>query len=102
MTLAEEIGAKIKYYRKKRGLKIAELAALLHKTGANADVVLVDLDKEYTVDAAKFHTVVKHSLFNGFAVKGAPVLTIVRGTVVAENGEVVGQPGHGKMVRPIK
>lgn len=35
-TLTEEIGAKIKYYRKKRGLKIAELAALLHKTGANA------------------------------------------------------------------
>ena len=36
MTLTEEIGAKIKYYRKKCGLKIAELAALLHKTGANA------------------------------------------------------------------
>lgn len=36
MTLTEEIGAKIKYCRKKRGLKIAELAALLHKTGANA------------------------------------------------------------------
>lgn len=102
MTLTEEIGAKIKYCRKKRGLKIAELAALLHKTDTNADVVLVDLDKEYTVDAAKFHSVVKHSPFNGFAVKGAPVLTIVRGTVVAENGEVVGQPGHGKMVRPIK
>ena len=30
------------------------------------------------------------------------MLTIVCGTVVAENGEVVGQPGHGKMVRPIK
>ena len=41
MTLTEEIGAKIKYYRKKRGLKIAELAALLHKTGANAyDIAL--------------------------------------------------------------
>ena len=36
MTLAEEIGAKIKYCRKKRGLKIAELASLLHKTGASA------------------------------------------------------------------
>ena len=34
MALAEEIGAKIKYYRKKRGLKIAELAEMLHKTGA--------------------------------------------------------------------
>lgn len=33
MTLTEEIGAKIKYYRKKRGMKIVELAALLHKTG---------------------------------------------------------------------
>ena len=37
MTLTEEIGAKIKYYRKKRGLKIAELAELLHNTGPNAD-----------------------------------------------------------------
>ena len=72
------------------------------QVGADADVVLVDLDKEYTVDAAKFHSVVKHSPFNGFAIKGAPVLTMVRGTVVAENGEVVGQPGYGKMVRPIK
>lgn len=35
-TLTEEIGAKIKYCRKKRGLKIAELAALLHKTGVSA------------------------------------------------------------------
>ena len=72
------------------------------QVGADADVVLVDLDKEYTVDAAKFHSVVRHSPFNGFAIKGAPVLTMVRGTVVAENGEVVAQPGHGKMVRPIK
>ena len=72
------------------------------QVGADADVVLVDLNKEYTVDAAKFHSVVKHSPFNGFAVKGAPVLTMVRGTVVAENGEVVAQPGHGKMVQPIK
>lgn len=72
------------------------------QVGADADVVLVDLNKEYTVDAAKFHSVVKHSPFNGFAVKGAPVLIMVRGTVVAENGEVVTQPGHGKMVRPIK
>lgn len=31
MTLTEEIGAKIKYYRKKRGMKIVELAALLHQ-----------------------------------------------------------------------
>lgn len=72
------------------------------QVGADADVVLVDLDKEYTVDTAKFHSVVKNSPFNGFAIKGAPVLTMVRGTVVAENGEVVGQPGYGKMVRPIK
>ena len=34
------------------------------QVGADADVVLVDLNKEYTVDAAKFHSVVKHFRVN--------------------------------------
>ena len=30
--------------------------------------------------------------------KGWPVKTIVRGTVVAEDFEVIGKPGYGKLV----
>ena len=57
MTLTEEIGAKIKYYRKKRGLKIAELAALLHKTGATVSKyesgqIAMDVVTLYEVAAA--------------------------------------------------
>jgi hypothetical protein len=30
-----------------------------------------------------------------------PIYTIVRGTVVMENGKVIGQPGFGEWVRPV-
>lgn len=57
MTLTEEIGAKIKYYRKKRGMKIVELAALLHKTGATVSKyesgqIAMDVVTLYEVAAA--------------------------------------------------
>lgn len=57
MALAEEIGAKIKYYRKKRGLKIAELAEMLHKTGATVSKyesgqIAIDVVTLYEIAAA--------------------------------------------------
>lgn len=72
------------------------------QVGADADVVLVDMNYEYTVDASKFKSYQKHGPFDGFSIKGAPVLTLVRGHVVADHGQVVGNPGHGQMIRPIK
>ena len=70
--------------------------------GADADVVLVDMDCEYTVDASKFKSYQKHGPFDGFSIKGAPVMTLVRGKIVADHGEVTGRPGYGQMVRPIR
>lgn len=57
MILTAEIGAKIKYYRKKRGLKIAELAELLHKTGATVSKyesgqIAIDVVTLYEIAAA--------------------------------------------------
>ena len=72
------------------------------QVGADADIVIVDMDYEYTIDASKFKSYQKHGPFDGFQVKGAPVMTLVRGIVVADHGEVVGKPGYGRMVRPLK
>jgi dihydropyrimidinase len=36
--------------------------------------------------------------YEGWAVKGGPVMTIVRGEIVAENGEIVGKTGYGRFV----
>jgi allantoinase len=35
----------------------------------------------------------------GRKVKGMPVCTIMRGTVIAEEGEVIGKPGNGQFVK---
>lgn len=70
--------------------------------GSDADVVIVDLDREYTIKAENLHTKQKHTPFEGLHVKGMPVLTMVRGEVVMENGKVTGKPGYGAFVKPSK
>ena len=39
-----------------------------------------------------------YSVYEGWDLKGWPVKTIVRGSLVAENFEIVGKLGHGKLV----
>jgi hypothetical protein len=34
----------------------------------------------------------------GWELTGAPVMTMLRGTVIAENGKPVGEPGFGRYV----
>lgn len=68
--------------------------------GADADVTIVDMNKEGTIDKNKLHSKSKVTPFHGWKVKGMPVYTIVRGQVVAKDGEIVGKP-TGKLQRPI-
>jgi len=61
--------------------------------GMDADFVIVDMKKEYTINADDFKTKAKYSPFEGFKVKGMPFMTIVRGNVVMQNGEVFSNRG---------
>ena len=65
--------------------------------GADADLVLVDLNKRVTVTPEVLHTDV--TLFDGWEMTGWPVVTVLRGNVVFEDGEVRGQHGVGRYVR---
>lgn len=56
--------------------------------GMDADFVIVDMNKEGKINPENFKTKAKYSPFEGFKVKGIPVMTIVRGNIVCENGEV--------------
>jgi len=63
--------------------------------GADADLVVVDLDLERTVQATDKGT----CLYDGWTLQGWPVLTLSRGRVVAENDEVDdGEHGRGRCV----
>ncbi|MCX5496151.1 allantoinase AllB [Kaistia dalseonensis] len=70
------------------------------RPGADADLAIVDLDKRATLSAAALHSRGKVSAYEGMAVKGVPVMTFVRGRLVAQDGEVVAAPGWGELVRP--
>jgi dihydroorotase len=50
--------------------------------GADADVTVLDPEREITVDAANFKSKSENSPYLGWKLKGAPVMTLVRGRIV--------------------
>ena len=71
------------------------------QVGSDADLVIVDMTKEETIQNKTTYTKVGWTPYDGQKVKGAPIATIVRGKVVMENGNVIGKPGDGEFVPPI-
>jgi len=67
--------------------------------GCYADVVVVDMNREYKIDASKFHSKAKFSPFDGWKVKGKPVKTFVNGQLMMDEGEIVAKPGTGQILR---
>ncbi len=57
--------------------------------GSTADVTIIDLNKEWTVDEKKFYTRGTHSPFVGMKLKGKAVLTMVDGKVVMRDGKIL-------------
>ncbi len=70
------------------------------RVGADADLVVVDPDRSMTIAEARLHSRGSKTPFEGMRVVGAPMLTMVRGAVVARDGEPVGKAGWGTLVRP--
>ena len=53
--------------------------------GRHADITIIDPDAEYVVDVSQFQSLSRNSPFDGWALKGKPVLTIVDGRIVFED-----------------
>ena len=66
--------------------------------GSDADIVLVDLKKEGKVSSETIDGFSDYTVYEGWNLKGWPVKTIVRGTIVAEDFKILAKPGHGKFV----
>ncbi|WP_195277093.1 dihydroorotase [Anaerotruncus rubiinfantis] len=70
--------------------------------GADADLVLLDMDKEEVISNDRIVSKCKWSPFDGKTVKGAPAAVYLRGKLVAKDGKFVGQVGYGQFVHRIK
>lgn len=68
--------------------------------GKDADLVLVNPDGEWLVDETKLHSKAGWSPFHGRRLNGRVVATLLRGSVVAKDGELVPGKPRGKQVRP--
>jgi dihydropyrimidinase len=67
--------------------------------GADADIVIVDLEEERTVSAEALRTMCDWSIYDGWKLKGWPTHTILRGQVIVEDGQPVElRPKQGKYV----
>jgi len=66
--------------------------------GSDADIVLVDMDRQGVIAAEKLHSRGNATPFEGFEVQGMPVRTLVRGRTVARDGQPVETPGWGRNV----
>lgn len=66
--------------------------------GSDADLVIVDLNKKVKVEAKNLHYISDFTPYEGWEITGWPVLTMVRGKVVMEEGTILGQTGYGNYI----
>ncbi|NMA12339.1 MAG: dihydroorotase [Chloroflexi bacterium] len=71
------------------------------EVGTDADIVVIDMNKEYTFSQESMHSRTKLSPYDGWEMVGKPVKTILRGKTIMVDGEIVGEPS-GKFIRPIE
>ncbi len=67
--------------------------------GSDADFAIVDLDLEKKVNPEMLQGLSDFSLWDGWTLKGWPVLTVLRGEVIMENGKVLNKEGFGKYIK---
>lgn len=64
-----------------------------------ADLVVVDFNQKYRLDASKFKSKAKFSPFDKWNVQGKIVKTYVNGRLVMDDGEIVAKPDSGNIIR---
>ncbi len=67
--------------------------------GKNADLTIVDFNRQFKIDASKFKSKARFSPYDGWDVQGKAVKTIVNGQLVFDEGEIVAKGGCGLIVR---
>ena len=67
--------------------------------GSDADIVLIDPDMEKTLTLDDLHADSDYSIWEGFTCQGYPVLTMLRGKVIVEQGNLVGSSTDGQWLK---
>lgn len=66
--------------------------------GSDADMAIWDPERQVVIRNEDLHHAVDYTPYEGQWVKGWPVTTLVRGKIVAHDGKVLAQAGHGRFL----
>ncbi len=69
------------------------------KEGTDADLVIVDLDKEWILTNDTVHSNAKYTAYNNVKVKGFVETTILRGEIIMEDNHYVSKTGRGRFIK---
>ena len=89
--MSENVAKAFNMYPRKGALKL----------GADGDVVIIDLHKTGVIDHNDSESNHCGCEFDGMETKGAAIATFVRGNLVAENFEIVGDAPHGEEIKTV-
>src|SRR5438128_6154836 len=70
--------------------------------GSDADIVVFDPERKFTISAQTQHSKTDYNLYEGTKVTGAPDVVLLRGQVLVEGDELVAEPGIGQFVKRAK
>jgi len=69
--------------------------------GSDADLVVLDLDKEWVVKSSELFSYGDFSLYEGKTLRGLPAVVIKGGKKAFEDGKILVEPGSGNYLRRI-
>jgi len=70
------------------------------EVGSDADLVIVDPDREVRVNLGTLHSVADFTPYDGYLARGWADLTIAGGEIVYEKGDVVAERPRGRVLAP--
>jgi dihydropyrimidinase len=69
------------------------------RPGADADLLVVDPDSEWTISAHDLHSRAGYTCFEGWRVKGRITMSFLRGRPLLRDGRLCQSPGYGRFLR---
>jgi dihydroorotase-like cyclic amidohydrolase len=67
--------------------------------GSDADLVVLDLEKEWVVKSKDLFSYGDFSLYEGKTLKGSPSVVVKGGKVAYQDGKILVEPGSGSYLR---
>ncbi|UCH02268.1 MAG: allantoinase AllB [Candidatus Bathyarchaeota archaeon] len=71
------------------------------QVGSDADFVIVNLNLIKNIDREKMYSKARDLIpYDGWKIKGWPIMTIVRGEIIMKEEAIFGKPGYGDFISP--